>query len=433
MNRGLDGWQDGVLAPTAGRPAEILFILWAAILPFDNVLTVQGFGTMAKYLGMFVAVTIIIDRLTRGKGRLKKPGLAAIAWGFFIAFAVASASWSIEPSKTLTNLSTIVELYILYLVVVSCPWSVRTIKHLQRAIMAGGCIAAALSIYSFFMGKSFLTATRATLVINESSMADPNHFATSLILPFIFALEEVVSSKRTNYFGSFAIGIITFAIILSGSRGALLGIICAICVLMLRESRSGANRVVRIVIIVFTILFLVSNIVPESLAERYSFESIITSEGSHRLPLWHLAFLAFKQKPLLGWGYGTFASLSTGQLAAEVTGHLKVGLVAHSIYFQILSELGILGFGLLISSLAFSFLHGSKNETDPSFFTPVCAAYVGIAATSGTLCTLNYKYFWLIQMLIVLTVYPVQGSSSSRGERYHLSNSMRLTNGKRGP
>jgi len=92
---------------------------------------------------------------------------------------------------------------------------------------------------------------------------------------------------------------------------------------MLRESRSGANRVVRIVIIVFTILFLVSNIVPESLAERYSFESIITSEGSHRLPLWHLAFLAFKQKPLLGWGYGTFASLSTGQLAAEDTGTLR--------------------------------------------------------------------------------------------------------------
>jgi len=84
MNRGLDRWQDGVLAPTAGRPAEILFILWAAILPFDNVLTVQRFGTLAKYLGMVVALTIIIDRLTRGKGRLKKPGLAAIAWGFLL-------------------------------------------------------------------------------------------------------------------------------------------------------------------------------------------------------------------------------------------------------------------------------------------------------------------------------------------------------------
>ncbi len=432
MNRGLDRWQDGVLAPTAGRPAEILFILWAAILPFDNVLTVQRFGTLAKYLGMVVALTIIIDRLTRGKGRLKKPGLAAIAWGGFIAFATVSVLWSIEPSKTLTNLSTIVELYILYLVVVLCPWSVRTIKHLQRAIMAGGCIAAALSIYSFFMGETFLSATRATLVINESSMADPNHFAASLILPLLFALEEVVASKRANYFGYLAIGIITFAIILTGSRGALLGIICATCVLMFRESRSVAKRSVGIVTIVFVILFLVSNLVPEGLAQRYTLESILTSEGSHRLPLWRLAFLAFKQKPLLGWGYGTFAFLSTGQLAAEVSGSLPVGKVAHSIYFQSLSELGILGFGLLMSGLAFSFLHGQKNETNSSFFTPVCAAYVGIAAASGTLCTLNYKYFWLVQMLIVLTVYPVQGSSSWRGERYHLSYNTSLTNGKHG-
>jgi len=145
--------------------------------------------------------------------------------------------------------------------------------------MAGGCIAAALSIYSFFMGETFLSATRATLVINESSMADPNHFATSLILPFLFALEEVVASKRANYFGS-----LSTRIILTGSRGALLGIICATCVLMLRESRSGAKRVVRIVAIVFAILFLVSNMVPERLAQLYM-ESIPTSEGSHRLPL----------------------------------------------------------------------------------------------------------------------------------------------------
>jgi len=395
------------LSPPVGRIPEVLFFIWSAILPFDSILKIGDFGTVTKYLGLIVVIAVIADRLVRGHGYIIKLNRGSIVWGFFVLLSVASLVWSISPEESLNSLRKLVGLYGMYLVVSITPWKEKSLDRLASYIIAGGVAAAIVSIYFFISGVTYLTTVRASLVIGEQRLADPNHFGISLILPFIFSLHRYFRGAH-HAFNLAESGVILTAIVLTGSRGAVAGVICAAFFLIWNDKRVKPIQLIFLATAGTIFLLFLNHIAPEQLLMRYTFDSILESQGSGRFGIWYFALEAFKKHPLIGWGYGTFSYLASGGISANVVLPSLIGASPHNIYIQALTELGVLGFSLLLVALILHFRRALGLAKKNPFYIAVAAALVGVAVSGFTLHILEDKYFWLLQMLCALSLASPQ-------------------------
>jgi len=404
-------WKADVAGRTVGSLPVTLFALWAALIPFDNVLALGQAGTFTKWLAILMAIVILIDRMIIGRGRVFRPALPTLGWSLFMLLSIASTLWSASPSLTIAGATTLIGLFGVYTIVTAVPWSSNSMRLVQAAVLGGGVVAGLLAIHMFANGQRYLWTERASLLLGASRSTDPNHFGTSLILPLMLGLNGAAAARKARLLSFLPVAIVAAAIALTGSRGAILGAIVAAAVL-LWENRGLGRRLFALIIVLFAILTVLALTVPADIALRYSLTSVLTSQGSGRLPLWKLALVAFRQKPLLGWGYNTFSFLSQGLVADYIPWTVTFGQVAHNIYLQVLSEMGAIGLVLLLVTLWAHYRAAARGATDKPSLTPVTAALIGILVTSATLGTLNYKYFWLVQMLAVAKVRIVDVSKS---------------------
>ncbi len=197
--------------------------------------------------------------------------------------------------------------------------------------------------------------------------------------------------------------ILATAVILTGSRGAALGLVVAILFLFFMSKKSGTYLILTLLIIFLVYLFCL-NMMPYSLLQRFTLNSILSSGGAGRVPLWHVGLLAFLEKPLTGWGFNTFMIITAGAFPESAYLGVKYQQVAHNIFIQILSEMGIFGLIILVLALAGIFRSSFVSSRKIPNFRPITSAFVGIIVTSLTLGTLNYKYFWLIITLGTLRI-----------------------------
>lgn len=393
-------------------PAFLLAI-YGVIVPFDNVVLLSFMaGTLTKYFLIFVTCVVLANLiLVKNNKQIIKQPFSNLMWILFMVFMLISAIWSVSPALTLRGSITIAGLIITTVILTSYPWSISELDVIEKGIAFGGFIAALVSLYLSSQGYYYLSSARASIVIGEK-VADPNHFSSGLILPFCISYYRILSSKKHGH--KFILNIIIStvlltAIILSGSRGAVLGLIVAILFLFLmhRKLRRYLIVLVTVTLLAYPILL---NIMPNPLVERFSLNSILSSKGSGRVPLWHVGLLAFLEKPLTGWGFNTFTLITSGVYSEAAYLGVRYGQVAHNIFVQILSELGIFGLIILVLALASTFRSSFGSSRKIANFQPITAALVGIVVTSLTLGTLNYKYFWLI--LVLSTVRIVKPSCS---------------------
>jgi len=164
-----------------------------------------------------------------------------------------------------------------------------------------------------------------------------------------------------------------FAVVLSGSRGAYVGLIAMLLVwivLSLQRWYRFAAILSMVLMLLFSYFFVdsVKVRVDGAVAEIETYlaiDDIAAHQGelignAQRLEIWRTAVLIFKQAPFIGVGRGNFE-----QVAAE---HAGKGLVhvsgvqaghAHNAYLDVLSSRGIVGFvvfmGMLLYPLYFFF------------------------------------------------------------------------------
>ncbi|NLZ14514.1 MAG: O-antigen ligase family protein [Thermotogaceae bacterium] len=99
-----------------------------------------------------------------------------------------------------------------------------------------------------------------------------------------------------------------------------------------------------------------------------------TGSVSGRMYMWGIAWEMFKDKPLLGHGFGSYKLLSTDygkRIANEegpFFGFFAKPYEAHNDYLQWLAEFGIVGFGLLLSVIVYIIIWGLKGYRKKTYF-----------------------------------------------------------------
>jgi putative inorganic carbon (hco3(-)) transporter len=171
----------------------------------------------------------------------------------------------------------------------------------------------------------------------SSFLAAPNSLAVylDLILPFALACWILCRGKWKNL-GAWTLGLGVVALLSTQGIGGLLAFVATLVLGILWFARSLKKKLLLLGgLATLALLFYVLGPVLNPVHTRGAVEE----DAVTRLLLWGAAANLFIQSPVIGVGWGNFADLYTSE-APSIPG----ALAAHNLYFQLLAEIGLVGF-----------------------------------------------------------------------------------------
>ena len=180
---------------------------------------------------------------------------------------------------------------------------------------------------------------------------DENDFCMTLnmIIPFPFFLAMHYSGKKRLYYIGLTL-LFLFVIILTQSRGGFVGLVATCLYCWLRTK----NKLVTGAMLAAFALFAILMAPPTYWKEVRSIteEGASRGTGEERVYTWRIGWAMFLSHPVIGVGQGNFPWVFE-KFEQRVSkegyhGRSVAGRAAHSIYFTMLPELGIVGTSLIL-------------------------------------------------------------------------------------
>jgi O-antigen ligase len=180
-----------------------------------------------------------------------------------------------------------------------------------------------------------------------------NHYAglmeMLIPIPLVISLSHLADEKE-RLAGGIAAAVMAGTVFLSGSRGGMLAVLIEfllLAILVTRQKR-GVRTAVAVGVFAIVLLSLLTWLGGKELTTRmFSIgrETRTEISGGMRLSIDRDALSMFRRKPVLGWGLGAFP-VAYPQFRSFYTNFFVNE--AHNDYLQLLTETGVLGFGVMI-------------------------------------------------------------------------------------
>ena len=208
-------------------------------------------------------------------------------------------------------------------------------------ICKGGLLALVASCTIKSMLQIFGVGAEVARHGRTSMFADnPNSVAITLALGMVALMGIIygrmtVEKKMMTRLAWTAVAVMGIALVMTGSRGAQLGLVSGLAVLLLKEGSAGAKFKMGLVVVsMFALLVGVtySNEVMQARWERTLNEGDVAGRDKIMPQAWAM----FLDKPVLGWGpisYLFELGRRTGVMSRD----------AHNLYLLVLIETGLLG------------------------------------------------------------------------------------------
>jgi O-antigen ligase len=248
-------------------------------------------------------------------------------------------------------------------------------------------------------------------------LGDENDFAMTLnmIVPFAFFLAQTEQrrTKKLLYFG--LTGLFVLAVIVSFSRGGFVGLLVVGLYCWLRSPKK-----LRSLAVIVALGLLVSLAAREGYRERIDsiwVEGASAGTGEDRVFMWKVAWKMFLSNPVIGVGQDNFpVRFADYEPPERLYGVTRTWRAAHSLYFTLLPELGLVGVVLFLRTLYFirKDLVVIRRSTPPrlkdaprttSTMLPYAhameASLWGFLVSSMFISTLYYPNFWVTMGLVV--------------------------------
>lgn len=193
-------------------------------------------------------------------------------------------------------------------------------------------------------------------VPNSGFMGDENDFALvmNMAIPFAYFMFLETNSIKKKSLYLVAVGIFITANIASLSRGGFVGLIPVILYCWYKTPRKILSTII-VALMVTTILLAAS---PKYWDEVRSIkeQNIQTGTGEGRWYAWKITWRIFLDHPIIGVGQGNGPIFMGRYQSSEDLLHRPPiwGRAIHSLYFTLISELGLVGTLLFIAMLYYS-------------------------------------------------------------------------------
>jgi probable O-glycosylation ligase (exosortase A-associated) len=381
------------------------FLLVVAYLFIEYVRPMDYFGFLKLIRpGMMVDILLIISWVTLKDLNLlhlfKNSGQTEFVWAFILLLACYI------PFATNNYWAYIYTLSVLKYMpfFLSAILFINSFDRLRRFFD----IWVLLSVYLAIMG------ILGKGIGGSDFLGDENDFSLlmNMMLPFGFFLfmYERNNFKKILYLGSSLLEVIS--VVASSSRGGFVGLVAVFTVLWLLSPRKIASLL--LVGVLVGVLYYSAN---EKYWDRMSTIQN-TQEGTAKLRIdsWKAAWEMFKDKPL-GVGGGNFP-VQFPEYQGEAFSRGMYGREAHSLWFTLLSELGIIGVIIYTVLLFYNLkdlfqMKRLKNEVDDDLrfaaylSMAFMASFIGYFASGTFLSVLYYPHYFYFTALIVATKHLV--------------------------
>ena len=358
--------------------------LVAMFIPIEEVALIDGLGTISRTAAILFAVTYGLPRL----GQLTLRAMPRAGW-LYVAWAILSLGWAISPNAAIAELPTLLQLFILAILV--ADFVVHRPEIVRPVLWVYSLSATATALIA---GAAYLTGAVSDDRGVALSGQDPAQFAALLLPALVFGLFEMFEGKQ-RILGAMVAVITSLGVIVSGTRGAWFAAV-VIVLLFILPRFSVRRRVVAVgtVLVLMGVLYQVPG-VANLIAERTG--TALSTGGAGRTDIWTVGFTIYQSAPVTGVGYANFPISYTAQAvrAAGVTyaSAFVVGRGPHNLVVGTLVELGPIGLVLLALFLGPLIL---RRGWGPDAAT-VQAALASLLAAALFLDVLsNRKQVWLL-------------------------------------
>lgn len=382
------------------RPLAFPFGLYVVLIPFDNLLVAGSSGTITKILGIIAGIFILL--WTARTHRSTMPDRSFFVLAAFFVWACTSALWSVDQQAALAILPSYGGLILLYGALCVTRISLRQYRLLVYLVIAGGLAAALYGANAFYHSPQIaLHANDGRLVVQSGQNSiDPNHFANAMLLPAAAIIMIGLGARRPlgKLLGLAGFGAIAGAIMLSGSREGLIGLVIIIAYQAWRSRYRGQ------IVLAACIGAAVAFSVQTSLWTRFA--SALGTGGSGRTAIWAVGLEAAKHNWLGGYGIGTFPTVYDMYYISVYQFYTNGWTSpAHNIVVHYLVELGIIGVFLLAAFywLRFTSLRVIPRESRLYDYRVMMeSALLAIFTVSFSIDLFTYKYAWLVFSMAAL-------------------------------
>lgn len=313
-------------------------------------------GSTVKYLGAAIIILLMLY-LYRDSEKVKIKAFH-ISMYLWIITVLVSYFWTQSISYALIYIKSYVNMVIFFIVLTSVNYTQKQIRLYINSMLLGSTMSAIIMLSNLTLYHG--VGNRYTFNIGSAQL-DPNNAAAFLCYGVVISLYYLLNSvykKKIVYLILFGVNLI--ALFFTGSRGGFLTIFITIVIILINNYRVKHNFVITsvkntiIIALLFVVVVLALNyFVPEELLDRIlQFESY--GEGSERTIIWNYALNMLIEKPIVGYGIGSFPVI------ASMFFGLNKGM--HNTYLMVLFENGIAGFCFFISGIIMLAYRAKRNK-----------------------------------------------------------------------
>jgi putative inorganic carbon (HCO3(-)) transporter len=334
------------------RPPRILALVLLAIPLEFVVLNVGLVGLSAVQLVMMLTVALmLVEMLARGRLEIARTPLDVPIF-LWLAVGFLSSIDVTDPAAAIKKAGMTIVLAGVYYFVVAKVRRLDTVQALMRSLVAACAGVGAYGIWVSYRYIAQGVVTHSALIVGSegltvprasSTVGDPTLLAGLMVIAIPIAVGLVVVErgwKRLAAYG--ALAIILVALGLTFTRGAWIGGVVGLAVLLL-------ERRARVVLLIVALAVLLA--APGAVADRAATSTDTSrAEISHRFDYWQGALLVANQHPLFGVGINNFQYAFARLRVAETA--QRTAIHAHNIVLVLLSETGIVGLMVFGSYLA---------------------------------------------------------------------------------
>jgi O-antigen ligase len=396
----------------AACAALMLSALPAGVVLFTVVMFFPLLGgsiSAAKFTGLLLALSWLATVVLRQE----QPSLVAtrprfaLALILFVAWAALGITWAERPDLAAGAVFTLILNSALFPIVFAAVREPRHARQVCAAFVAGALLTA---VYGLLTGADSGEEGRlATAGLNPNQLA--GYLAVASILAATLACDRrLTATARAAWAGAAALCLPLQ--LLTGSRGALLGLAAALLAapfLVRRSNRAAVGALVALAVVLGAASL--ATVVPDAVVQR----TTSVQGGSGRTDIWRMGWRMVQAHPLTGVGADNF-SISTvdyllrpgaTQRAIYIVDEPKV---AHNVYLEVVAEFGAPGMllfaaivtGGLLACLAAARAAVRRRERETELLARgLLLALIAMLASAFFSSELFNKPLWMLLALAV--------------------------------
>lgn len=346
-----------------------------------------------------IAFVLYLLRIFINKDIRPKRSWIIIAYSIFFFVITLASIFGVDPIRSfwsnferMEGLVGHIHLFAYFLILIG---TINTKKLWERLFQTSLFASVIVSIYSilqiFGFVKIFQSTNRIEATFGNSSylavyllfnifiagflLFDKKHSIFSAIFaPFhFFKKRHDISKTDLLYWGIIILELII--LLFTETRGAIIGLLASVIIMAFLQiifnvgKVRKAGAILLLGTILLTSLFIAfkdtSFIKNNKLTGRLSSISLRDSSVQARFTVWGMAYEGFREKPLLGWGVGNFNVVFNKYYKPELFGEEPWFDRAHDVFFDWLTNAGIIGLlsylSLFIASLYYLLFKESKH------------------------------------------------------------------------